>query len=257
MQYNKVMSVSDYKDLVRHEPPLHRKEWEIEMALATLRDHGATGPDKIILGAGAGHEATIYHLSNEVEKVVATDLYLNPGIWGAFAVTELMDNPAKFAPPGVKFNAEAIVVEHADMCNLQYADDSFDGIFSSGSIEHVGTLDDVARAAKELGRVLKPGGVLSLSTEFLISGKGYGWPGVLLLNREQLMDYIVMPSGCEMIDELVEVVDEDTLKTVWPLDRIVLQNRRPDLEAVLSHGPFTFTSVHLALIKPKRRRRGG
>ena len=43
---------------------------------------------------------------------------------------------------------------------LRYPDDTFDGIFSSGSIEHFGDLQDVANAAYEMGRVLKPGGVL-------------------------------------------------------------------------------------------------
>lgn len=249
MNYNKVVSVRDYPELMGTEPPLSRKAWEVQMALRTLRDFGAVHAEASIFGAGAGHEATIYHLSNEVKWVWATDLYLTPGVWGKTASTEMLSNPAHFAPSGVPFDVRRIVPQHADMCRLPYPDGAFDGIFSSGSIEHVGTFEDVLVAASELGRVLKAGGILSLATEYKVDGKGGGWPGVLLLDDGQLAE-MVAATGCELVDELVTAVDAETLATAWPLDEIVRWNRRPPMEAVLKHGHYTFTSVHLALRKP-------
>ncbi len=61
-------------------------------------------------------------------------------------------------------------MQHIDGRWLRFPDETFDGIYSSGSIEHFGGLDFVANAAFEMGRVLKPGGVLTLSTEFKIAG---------------------------------------------------------------------------------------
>lgn len=257
MNYNKIVSVNDYAELIGHKPPIKRKEWEIAMALKTLRDHGVVHGNAEILGAGAGHEATIYHLSNEVKRIFATDRYLNPGEWQKQAAAVMLSNPGNMAQDvwdnDIPHDPQRIVTQHMDMKRLLYADESFDGVFSSGSIEHVGTLDDVATAAAELGRVLKPGGVLSISTEFKISGDGNGFHNVLLLDFNDIMKYIVQPSGCEMVDDLVPEVDDDTLASAWELDEIVQHDKRPDVEAVLRHGHYLFTSVHLALKKPEKR----
>lgn len=250
MNYNKVVSVKDYPGLLGHEPPFTRKEWEVQMALRTLKDHGVAHGNAEILGAGAGYERTIYLLSTQVKRVFATDLYLNPGDWKAVANTEVLGNPAKFAPHDVEYDLKHIVFQHANMLDLPYPDGTFDGIFSSGSIEHVGTMENIAKAASELGRVLKPGGILSISTEFKISGDGDGFHNVRLLDYNDIMTYIVKPSGCEMVDDLVTDVDDDTLATAWQLRDIVIQKKRPEIEAVLRHDHYLFTSVHLALKKP-------
>ncbi len=81
MIFNKVLSVNDYQELIGHEPPINRKEWEVQMALRTLVDLKAAKASAEILGAGAGHEPTIYLLSQQVKRVFATDVYLAPGMW--------------------------------------------------------------------------------------------------------------------------------------------------------------------------------
>lgn len=220
------------------------------MALRTLRDLGAVHADAEILGAGAGKEATIYHLSSEVKRVYATDLYHQPGIWAKEAAGDMLVAPGKFAPGGVDYDLQRILVQHMDMRELHYPDNTFDGIFSSGSIEHIGDFSDVARAAAELGRVLKPGGILSLSTEWKLSGQGSGWPGVLLFDEASLMQYIVAPSGCEMVDKLRTAVPESMMLEGYSLETIVRTGVRPEVEAVIKHQDYLFTSVHIALKKP-------
>jgi SAM-dependent methyltransferase len=152
---------------------------------------------------------------------------------------------------GIPHNPRRIVVQHMDMCDLQYEDDTFDGLFSSGSIEHVGDFEAVADAAREIGRVLKPGAIASISTEFKISGQGSGWDGVLLFTPEYLQKYIIEPSGLEPVDEPTwsQPVDEETMATAFQLRDIVLKGKMPPVEGVLLEHGYAFTSVHLALRK--------
>jgi SAM-dependent methyltransferase len=253
-----VLDVADYDNgfVQSVKGQYHRKQWEISMALATLRDHASLDADSTkVLGAGAGHEATIYHLSNDVHQVYATDLYKGAGMWTREAPDDMLTDPGKFAPDDVPYDLDRIFVEHQDMRNLLFPDGMFDAVFSSGSIEHVGTFQDVAKAASELGRVLKPGGVMSLSTEWKISGEGSGWPGVLLFTEPELYQYIIEPSGCELIDEPILQVDPQTLEHRWSLNRIVYHGQRPLVEAVITAHGYWFTSVHLGLRKPKLKRK--
>jgi SAM-dependent methyltransferase len=249
MLYNRVLSVLDYNDTIRS-----RKAWEIDLAMRILLDHGAIHEDSRILIPGAGHETTIYLLSADVKEVVALDLYEKPGMWGGTAPSEMLTNPAKFAPPGLMFDSSRITVVHGDMRDLsRFEDGEFDAICSLGSIEHVGSWADVSQAAKEIGRVLKPGGVAAITTEYRHSGPGVGWPGVLVFSADELETIIVKPSGLKWIDSLCSDVDEDTLATVYPLATIVQSGRLPDPEAMLSEHGYLFTSVMLALRKPEKR----
>ena len=51
---------------------------------------------------------------------------------------------------------------------LTFPDASFDAVFTVSSIEHFGAPGDVARAAAEIGRVLRPGGHALIITECLV-----------------------------------------------------------------------------------------
>ena len=166
-----IRDVSAYKLACLPELPRsaeHRKDWEVAMAVLALRRCGALRPDATILGVAAGTEDTLFYLTNHVRQVFATDRYVGPGAWGPVAPASMIVEPTAAAP--CAFDLNRLVVQHMDARSLRYPDDTFDGVFSSGSIEHVGELLDVANAAFEMGRVLKPGGVLTLSTELQISG---------------------------------------------------------------------------------------
>ncbi|HEX3873515.1 MAG TPA: glycosyltransferase, partial [Solirubrobacteraceae bacterium] len=157
--------------------PAHpdRKSWEVAMAVRALRDHDVLRPDADVLGVGAGIEATVFVLTRHVGRVFATDLYLTPGDWGHTATTGMLTDPQRFWAGG--FDRRRLVVQHMDALDLQHPDGAFDGVFSSSSIEHFGDLDDVSRAMDEIHRVLRPGGVVSLSTEFRLDGPPPGLPG--------------------------------------------------------------------------------
>jgi len=242
----------------------HRKDWEVAMAVRTLRHFGALHRDATILGVAAGAEDTSFFLTREAKQVFATDRYLASGDWEPTAPLSMLIQPQDMAP--YPFDADRLVVQHMDGRSLRYPDDTFDGIYSSGSIEHFGDLDDVASAAYEMGRVLKPGGVLTLSTEIRLAGPpgGIGWPGLtLLFSAENLQRFIVDASGLELVDQLDTDVSEETLSVRRDLTQSILQHLAATKEGgqreyeawefphvILLHEGYVFTSVHLALRKP-------
>ena len=173
--YNRVCNLGDFADqtlrnvireVFAHElslfPPSYpdgvanSKQWEIAMAVRALRDLGALRPDARLLGVGAGTELTTFYLSRQVRQVVATDIYAGAGPWADVAPSGFLVSPHLFAGP---FPSEPrhIIPLHQDARALDLPDEEFDGVFSSGSIEHFGSLCFVANAAYEIGRSLKTG----------------------------------------------------------------------------------------------------
>jgi len=232
-----------------------RKHWETAMTVRALRDHGALRPDAELLGVGAGREDAVYHLAGLSRRVFATDLYLSPGEWSYFASPLMLVAPERLAR--LPFPRERLVVQHMDGRWLRYPDASFDAVFSGSSIEHFGPLAEVAAAAYEMGRVLKPGGVLSLSTELRVDGPagGSGWPGVLLLEDASIRRFIVEASGLELVDDLDLAMSEATLSTRCAIADLVATagtDEEPYPQVLLTNEGYVFDSVHLTLRKTSR-----
>lgn len=232
-----------------------RKHWEVAMSVRALRDFGALRPDAEILGVGAGSEITIFHLTRHVRRVVATDLYLAPGVWEREAHPLMLIAPERLS--SIPFERERLEVLHMDGRWLRFPDASFDGVFSSGSIEHFGDFEDIAAAAYEMGRVLKPGGILTLSTELLLEGPpgSKGWPGVVLFSPELLRRHLIEASGLEPVDAPNLAVSRRSLATGRPLEELmgeVESGRETFPHLVLSHDGQLFSSVHLTLRKTER-----
>ena len=286
LNFNKVCELEDFsdaelvdimRDVFRHEirhftPEFpkgaeYRKYWEIAMSVRALRYFGVLRRDALILGVGAGTETTGFYLTNQVGQVFVTDLYLDSGTWENFAPGFMLAEPEKVAP--YDFERDRLVVQHMDGRVLRFPDNTFDGIFSSGSIEHFGGLGFIANSAYEMGRVLKPGGMLTLSTEYLISGPpgGIGWEGCVLFSRENLTRYIVEASGLELVDDLNTDLSDATLTSKrdltmyieesdaymarqgrYPRAGEIVWSKYPHL--VLVHQGYVFCSVHLTLRKP-------
>ena len=204
VRYNSVLKLSDFSDpqfirVMREVFPhftaaYHNfpegselaKVWEVTQAVRALTDFQAIGPNSEILGVAAGFEHTVFYLTNLVKRVFATDLYATNEAWKE-ADSAMLRDPASFVTPGTPWNPRRLVVQHMDALDLRCEDETFDGVFSCGSIEHFGTLENVAQAAREMARVLKPGGTMTVSTEFRISGPpGLGIPGAILFTREMI-----------------------------------------------------------------------
>jgi Methyltransferase domain len=221
----------------------HRKAWEVGQAARALVDFGAAHSDANLLGVAAGAEETVFWLTNHARRVYATDLYLNPGGWEADAPRSMLTDPGEYAT--CTWNERHLVVQHMDARKLRYEDETFDGLFSSSSIEHFGELDDVHRALAEMWRVLKPGGVASLSTEYRLRGHGPGLPGTLMFDAAEVDEIIVRPFAWKLVEPLDLHLSDRTRATEVPLAEA--SGRYPHL--VLREGELVFTSIHLALRK--------
>jgi SAM-dependent methyltransferase len=170
----------------------------------------------------------------------------------------MLTDPASQSP--IPCNPRRLVVQHMDGRYLQYEDETFDAVFSSSSIEHFGHWDDVRQAAREMGRVLKPGGLLTLATELRLGGEGQGFPGVLFFSPDELRSLIVEESGLEPLDPPTFSVSELTRSKIVTQDEVdrFYENKLAGLPTrwdtyphiVLNSGPYTWTSYHLALTKP-------
>jgi SAM-dependent methyltransferase len=239
-----------------------RKYWEVAMAMRTFADADLLDGRHDVLGVGAGNEPTVFLLTQYVKSVTATDLYLDGG-WEETASASMLTDPASHWP--FSWHPKRLQVAHMDGCDLRLSDESFDGIFSSSSIEHFGDRRSIARAVDEMYRVLAPGGTLSISSEYRIAGPGPGFPGVAMFDTRDIDDLFVGDRGWKLVDPFDDEVSDATLATALDFETVAEDQSRQVGELggywthliefrsyphiVLSRPPHTFTSFHLALRK--------
>lgn len=241
----------------------YRKYWEVAMAVRALVDYGVAHQEAEVLGVGAGNEPTLFWLTNHVRRVFATDIYADESAWNESSHASMLVDPGAHWP--FVWNPRRLVVQHMNGLDLKYEDNTFDGVFSSSSIEHFGTLDDVARAAAEICRVLRPGGVASISTEFLLEGPRMGWEGCLMFDLETLRRRIIDPLPWSLVSPLDTAISPATLAAEVPFDEAAGDVARHVAQRgclvfhkltftsypsiVLRKGDLLWTSVHLCLRK--------
>lgn len=232
----------------------HRKQWEVAMAALALGDGAVLRPDAEVLGIGAGSEATLFWLTNYVRRVWATDLYADPGSWVDAAPPMMLTNPgAVWDGP---WNPRRLVVQHMDARELHYEDETFDGIFSSGSIEHFGSLERIGVAMDEAFRVLKRGGTASFSTEFLISGDPMAFEEHTVCFTPELIERIILGDRDWAPTTTIEYrLTEATVATEIESSEYAAREARGESihpHCALRVGPNVITSVHVALRKAAR-----
>jgi len=180
---------------------MHRKPYEFTQLLYGCRRLGVLREDASYLSVGAGHEHVLYWLANHVHRVVATDMY--EGVWQGERAREgdpaVLENPDRYAP----FPSRRGQLEFMRMAGraLKFPAHSFDVTYSLSSIGHFAGLDAAAQSRREMARVLKPGGVLAIATEYVIAGppqeETFQPPEIATLIRESGLDLV------EPIDERV------------------------------------------------------
>ncbi len=147
---------------------IHRKSWEYAMCLIGLETLGVVRPEARAVAVGAGSERPLFHYANRISEMVATDLYATPGREGD---PRMLTNPEVFAP--FDYRKDRLKVLRMDATGLDFPDASFDFGFCLSSIEHFGSREKSARAMQEMHRVLKPGGVVCISTELILNGANH------------------------------------------------------------------------------------
>lgn len=195
-------------------PPdfVHRKTWEWVQCIYGLDKLGVLNDTAIGLGVGAGHESLMYYFSNKVKHVIATDLYDEDSIWVTNAKEgdpEILNEIDKFAP--FPYNKDRLEVKRMDGRKLEFQDDTFDFIWSCSSIEHFGGHEEAAKSMREMERVLKPGGVLALATEFVIDQDLI--PNLKskhpeFFNMEDLYKYLIASHNLKLVQNIDFSMDE-------------------------------------------------
>jgi SAM-dependent methyltransferase len=252
---------------------LERKCWEYGMLALFLRDVGALREDREILAVGAGHEEPLFWLANRVRRVVATDIYGQGQFAGREAQDTMLDDPRPFAP--YPYREDHLEVRWMDARELRFPDASFDAVFSLSAIEHFGGPQDVARAAREMARVLRPGGYAFVVTECFVSRNLLDSPLVqtairaLSLGRRcptatprrrivdvftarELHARIVGPSGLRLMQPLHREMSPETFEnvTLFRDGRLEPASGRHFPHILLRADGAPWTSVCLALEKP-------
>ncbi len=149
---------------------LHRKDWEWTQCLYGLVKLGAISPESRALGVGVGWEPISYFLSNHITEVVATDLYDEDSEWSKLGAQEgdptILSDPDKYAP--FPYNRERLRFLRMDGTKLNFPDNSFDFVWTCSSIEHFGGHSAATKSLLEIERVLKPGGIAAVITEYIL-----------------------------------------------------------------------------------------
>lgn len=143
---------------------IHRKSWEYAVCVTGLEQLGVVTPEAAAVAVGAGSERPLFHFANEIERMVATDLYDNPLHEGTPA---MLSDPASFAH--FPYRTDHLEVRAMPGDALEFADDTFDFAFCLSSIEHFGSRETQRRALGEMARVVRPGGIVCIITELILT----------------------------------------------------------------------------------------
>jgi SAM-dependent methyltransferase len=184
----------------------------------------------------------LYWLANRVGRVVATDTY--EGRWETEGALEgdarVVERPQDYAP--FPYREDRLTFHRMDGRRLDFPDASFDVVYSLSSIEHFGGFTGARDAVLEMARVLKPGGVLALATEYILAGPPYA-EAFAPAEVHALLD---LPGV-----RLVEPIDERVYERYdcRPVDLRRHLHQRPHM--VVEVDGTRFTSVMAFLVKER------
>ena len=180
---------------------MHRKPYEFAQLIYGCRALGVLRDDASIVSVGAGHEPVLYWLANHVHQVIATDIY--EGVWRDVQSREgdpdVLRTPEAFAP--FPYRRDRLTFLRMDGRHLAFRDGSFDIAYSLSSIEHFGGLPGAMATVREMARVLRPGGVLVLGTEYVLEGPRH--------------EETFLP------EEIAQLANQPGLELVQPIDETV------------------------------------
>ena len=148
---------------------LHRKLWEFTACVKALKNEGMLTEESVGLSVAAGHERVLYYLARKVGRIVATDIYGQSSFSNLEACTDAIACPEKFAP--YEYPKDRLKVLFMDAFALQFPSSLFDFCICLSSIEHFGGFDKACTSIREMGRVVRRGGLVIISTECSLNGK--------------------------------------------------------------------------------------
>jgi SAM-dependent methyltransferase len=231
----------DLRVVPADKPSMHRKGYEFTQLLYGLERLNLLHDRTRVLSVGAGHEAILYWLANHVGSVVATDLY-EEGRWESCGGQEgdqrVIKRPQDYAP--FPYRNDRLVFLKMDGRHLAFRSGTFDVAYSLSSIEHFGGVRGAHAAVDEMARVLKPGGLLVLATEYMLSGTPH--------------EEVFQPADVRaLIDRpglrLLEPIDENVYRRYQYVAVDLYKNRFQTPHMVVKMGDTVFTTVMMFLEK--------
>lgn len=243
--------------------PPDTTQWQNAMSLRVFDQFGLFEmPGGLVAGVGAGMGDLAFHLASQGAVVVAADRYLDATPLSVYSPADMLVRPQGYS--NRTYPRGGVIPLHTDPRALALPTGFFDAVYAANVLEHLSSAEEVHAAAAEIGRVLKPGGIASISTEFLIRAPEQAtWsPGNWHLFTPELIEStIVAPSGLAFVDREYETQpSEVTFAGKRILTDFAEQSRSfKDLKAarnlhpnlVMYHDGFLFCSIHITLQKPK------
>ncbi|MGK7870760.1 class I SAM-dependent methyltransferase [Falsiroseomonas sp. E2-1-a20] len=174
------------------QPMYHRKVWETGFVLQALWEGGAMREGVEALGFAVGQEPIPAVLASRGMRVLATDLSSQDPraqVW-----RETQQNAAELAPlrrPGIIPDAlfhERCAFREVDMTSIptDFAG-RFDVVWSTCSLEHLGSIEAGLRFIEQAMACLRPGGIAVHTTEYNAGSNDVtldNWPTVLFRQRD-------------------------------------------------------------------------
>ncbi len=175
-----------------------KKMWETTQVAYGLCALGLLAGDAVGLGVGCGVEPLLYFMARHTARLYATDLY---GFGWVTAPLEMLHDPARFAP--YDYPQDRLTVLQMNGTSLLMPDASVDFVYSISSIEHFGGSRSALAHVREAARILKPGGVLAFSTEFMLrEGAGGAALGANDFFNCTTLEWLILNSGLERLGAL-------------------------------------------------------
>jgi SAM-dependent methyltransferase len=220
----------------------HRKAWEWAQGLYALKKLGLLREDATAVGVGAGIEKILFHLTNYLHMVYATDIYGEGGFSDETAYGGMLLHPERFCT--IPFRPDHLTVRYMDGRQLNFPDNQFDFAFSFSSIEHFGGHAAAAQAMREMARVVKPGGYIVITTEVVVNG----FQHAEFFLPHEVDQYLIAPTGLNLIEEIDYILSDETLTTVVDFEKADHPHVLPHV--LCKYGDVYWTSICFVLEKP-------
>jgi SAM-dependent methyltransferase len=232
---------------------IHRKDWEWAIGLVAMKRYGKINESSAAVGVGSGIEPIPFYLANKISRVYATDLYEDDESWKQAAPSEFLKDPKKYSP--FPYREDALTVLRMDGAKLDFPDESFDIAFSFSSIEHFGGKNHsgALKAMREIERVLKPGGIAVIATEYILNDKEHPEFFNKRTIHSDLIDRLDKLKLVEPLDlrittnTLDTVIDYNSEARIW--DTLDWEYKRTHSHIVIKYYNILLTSVMVVLQK--------
>ncbi len=216
---------------------MHRKAFEWVQTIYGANLLGKITPESILLGIGTGHEPIVYWMAKHCRKIYATDLFRGDWIQGGASEGDpsVLNCPEKYQP--FEYPGERLTFLPMDGCHLAFKENSFDLVFSLSSIEHFGGKEYSTLAVREMERVLKPGGVVVIATEYILNQREHSE----FFNENDLLEYVVKASSMKLVQNISFQVPRSLIEKPLKIPEEIYKS--PHMS--LTNGEVTWTSIIL------------